>query len=210
MLNPSEKKNLSYFSEHKETFLFYDVDQLENKIIECRNQILSISDDDPEIFYKEQEFINKLIEDFLEEKERFNKVFKTELGSYYFILESGQSLRIKANFLKEKEKKLYENKIKTKFELMPLSHAIVFSKESPRKTKTDLHGNVLEITIKEVPYQIGTLPIEIGFEEEQNHPLIIREKKMVKIISQPLFSEDPNFIPPTPYHVGHPIVEIIK
>jgi hypothetical protein len=47
----------------------------------------------------EQQKIAELIEELLSEKEKFNKIFKTKNGSIYFVLDSGESFRIKNDAL---------------------------------------------------------------------------------------------------------------
>jgi|GEM_PF-3761575 len=50
----------------------------------------------------QQQKIAELIESLLGEKEKFSRIFKTEKGSIYFVLDSGESLRIKNEAEREK------------------------------------------------------------------------------------------------------------
>src|SRR5713226_6220320 len=72
----------------------------------CQDELNSIADkrapysertevNHAKIKKKEQVIIKNLRSELLGQKDRFKNVFKTERGSFYFVTETGQSLRFK-------------------------------------------------------------------------------------------------------------------
>lgn len=145
-----------------------------------------------------------LIQELLKEKDLFKHIFKTEKGSIYFTLKTGESLRIKYN----------ENK--KCFEAQPLLNKIIFvdEKEADIISSKRKSGEEMEYFfnsgINKTSYKKGAIPIEIGINGKKQIEFSERDDN-IKILGTR--SDDGcklyHFFA-SGYHIGHKITEIIK
>ena len=141
-----------------------------------------------------QLFLNEL----LRSKDRFFRVFKTEHGSYYFSIASGEVFRIKF--------KRFKN-IPGFYQLHPIMKNIFFlpQAESDRILK---EGNLAENINKPInlsDYVNGAVPFEINkYESSVLSDYILEDN--VLLVGKPSL---PKYKAPSS-HIGHPIVEILK
>lgn len=129
----------------------------------------------------------EFIESLLKEKERFDKVYRTTGGSYYFVLPDGHSLRFK--YMKEK------NGV-SKYEVQTIMEETVFI--SPDQY-TVIKNSGFYNGFKEVGFDVGNIPFEVSSGKGEK----VFDKNgsgMVTVDAQTLKK----------YHFGHPISEIVK
>lgn len=150
---------------------------------------------------KKEEFVNDFINELIESKEKFAKIFKTENGSIYFVIKDGESLRFK-------KQKVVSDTFETK--IQPITSKILFISEEDaekiiKERTLESFGSgdpraKEEKEIKIVKYGIGTTPLELNLSQDWPDRLEIKEKDG-ETVSISGFG---------PYHVGHAIKEIIK
>lgn len=158
---------------------------------------------------KNQELIKNFIKKLIEKKDKFHYVFKTEKGSIYFVLESGQSWR-------------FQKKI-NKYEVQPILNKIFFINREIAKEFENAEDNysdglqefILNRKISTINPRIGAVPFEfwitglteIIFKQEKNYIQIIGTK-----YREDNNGEDDKVLPhfASGCHMGHSITEIIK
>ncbi|HOX97067.1 MAG TPA: hypothetical protein PL066_01775 [bacterium] len=156
----------------------------------------------------QQEYLSKqeeVIRNFADKhKDILRAVFQTDSGSWYFWSKSGLSLRVK----KDKQRHVYiDQPVMEKLYFLSAEHYREASRalnlmesKDPQFFSVDLAPGVYPLELStvnrtgEAPnYQIKEEPVNDG--------------TMVKII---LDRSDETYVVPCPYHVGHPVSEIIK
>ncbi|MEI6296887.1 MAG: hypothetical protein WCO84_04560 [bacterium] len=140
-----------------------------------------------------EEYTVGYMQELLKSKEKFLNVFKTENGSLYFVVKSGQSLRFKKQ---ETGNGDFETKIN------PIMDKIFFIDEGEvyeimKEDKIELNE---EKIIKIVKYGIGVRPFELNFYKDRSTKMEIVEIGSDNILVKGF----------APYHIGHKITEIIK
>ena len=128
-------------------------------------------------------YVYKKIQSLVEMKDRFQHVFTTDQGSHYFVLASGESLRIK-----------------TKSDFMPIQpimKRIVFITDVESRRLMDL-TTIDNITITTTSYGVGVHPFEFGI-MEYPESAIEEAGDTIKMVN---FSSG--------MHPGNKIVKIIK
>lgn len=144
---------------------------------------------------KRQQLLKEFIDKQIKGKDRYENIFRTEKGSIYFILVSGESLRVK-----QQEEGL---------KLQPLCRKVFYvdpqqDKElSEFSKKYNFQEEIIGTPIKTITCDVGATPIEFG----------ITHMPEIK------FTEEPGKITilgdilgdfASGYHRGHQITEIIK
>lgn len=144
---------------------------------------------------QKQEAIKKFIDEQVEEKVRYQHIFKTENGSIYFQLMSGESLRIKQN--------------DGKYEIKALCNKIIYLDEEQANelirldTNNTLQEKIIGMPIRTSACQIGMTPFE--FEIYQSFPINYTESDRTIIIHGDELGSFANGS-----HIGHKITEIVK
>lgn len=153
-----------------------------------------------EILKKDIDFTS-LVNSLVQEKSRFKSIFRTEKGSYYFVLLSGETVRFKN-----------ENTSVT-----PFMKYIFFIDESSARRLVEFtkefkgNNNIFKILgpIKTYPIREGLHPLEVGL---VNDP----REAVFELIDDNLFVKgskfkDEEFNPDYsgPWHLGHKITHII-
>ena len=111
-MEKNPQKQLSKSEGISDSMLISDIEQ---KVEETKNKLYD--GDIAPTTESRREIIVGLLEDLLNHKEKFKNVFKTENGSTYFILNSGESIRIK---------KQTPSKWESEYEIQPLLKKIFF------------------------------------------------------------------------------------
>ncbi len=143
---------------------------------------------------KKEQVLAEFIEKLMESKESLSRIFKTENGSTYFILKTGECLRFK-------RQKIGSDYFEIKPQ--PVMGNVIMIKDDDvyRITKEHLLEGATEgeVVLKKAEYTIGNTPFEMNFVHEWPDKLLIKEEADAVLIKG--FG---------PYHVGHKIIEIIK
>lgn len=189
-----------------------NISDFEDKIEE---KLLKISFDERQA--KKQEIIATFIDQLIQEKNRFKFVFQTldqtipdhvvkyadKIGSYYFILNSGESFRIKWSV--------------DGYKIMPVYGKIFFVDEKTLDKILEIDNrqfNLINYSIKKSPIAKNTTPIEINniylpvealFSEDENEITILGTHFKEGDISKKLEEQISSGL-----HIGHPINNIIK
>ncbi|HVZ66966.1 MAG TPA: hypothetical protein VG917_01770 [Patescibacteria group bacterium] len=173
----------------------YTVDELQEE----KNKLEDLIDGIPyeERSIKEQQLIQGFIDKQIKEKDRFQNVFKTDQGSVYFTLSTGESLRIKQR--------------EGKWEMQPICRKIFYTdndtadefEEDVRKGHSE-YEPIIGKPISTTELKIGATPIE--FEILGGTPPIAFEESPGKIVIK---GDHMGFFA-SGYHRGHPITEVIK
>lgn len=142
-----------------------------------------------------------LVNKFIQEKSRFNTIFRTEKGSFYFVLPSGETVRFKN-----------ENTSVT-----PFMKNIFFIDESTARiiveTAKEFKGNnnIFKILgpIKIYPLREGLHPLEVGLVNDPREAVfeLIDDNLFVK--GSKFKDEELNPDYSGPWHLGHKITHII-
>jgi hypothetical protein len=152
-----------------------------------------------EIRIREQAAIENFIESKINEKFRFQHIFRTDKGSLYFVDESGESWRIKQT----------EEGLRSE----PVCRKIVFvTQETSQELLKKMKGmegsdSFLNDKIPTVPLRAGVVPFEFGI---SHFPEIVSEDLAGSITILGTRYKDeikPHFA--SGVHVGHPVTEII-
>jgi len=142
-----------------------------------------------------------LVEKFIADKEKLAHIFQTEQGSYYFVLRSGHSWRIKSE-----ERGLTSQ---------PIIDNIFFIDKKTAREILDDHSrgdaqNLIDREIKCVDYQKGACPFEIGI-HNYNRPAIEKAGRYIRILgTMPPDRDKLEKQISCGTHIGHEITEIIK
>lgn len=143
----------------------------------------------------------QIIEKMIVEKEKLAHIFQTGKGSYYFVLHSGYSWRIKS-----KEGVLASQPIMDN----------IFFLDDKIGTKildevSEQGANVMvDQKIECVDYQINARPLELGL-HNYYRPALERSKGYIKILgTMPEKSDELEKTISFGAHIGHEITEIIK
>jgi hypothetical protein len=135
-------------------------------------------------------------------KEKFAHIFQTEMGSYYFVLQSGHCFRIKST-----EKSLLTQPIMDNVFFMGMSESDLLLDEMAKKGPTILLDRLLDVT----ELKKGVCPVETGMHNIGSSPSITRFDHAIKIMGS--ISKDGKIIDKQIYggvHFGNAISEIIK
>lgn len=130
----------------------------------------------------------ELIEKLLEQKEFFQKVYRTSNGSFYFVLSDGSSIRFK--FIKEK------NGL-NKYEPQNLMDETMFISQEEYDS---IKESGFQYKLHESGFSVGSIPFEVSRKKEGEPILVSVGDNEFKINEQDLDR----------YHFGHPISEILK
>jgi hypothetical protein len=162
--------------------------------------------EEPVDYYEHEEKIKKLIHDLLQRKEDFAHIFKTEKGSMYFVLPTGESFRMKLSG--------------GHWYPQPITKEIFFvGFEQSQNLKTKWREGNYSEPIPLVDYQVGAAPIEMNLDDgesrnilEKNADTIILKGSRVKLKNHQTGISEEHYspVPLAPIHRGHAIVEIIK
>ena len=198
----------------------FKIDELKNILKELQEQEEIIWDENIDEDSKIAKIIEnrkKLVETFILEAGRFDKVFETSLGSVYFVLSSGESLRAK-HFSKNNYSSPYFPEVEH-FGFGSIKQNIFFldSVEVDRLTKSDFlfyHGS----NISTVDYAIGMHPFELNIDGFGFRIVFEMEDNILKLIGTESEDREGNKKIDTNEsqevtggtHIGHPITKIIK
>jgi len=153
----------------------------------------------PEIIKEINEQAQAFLDETLNSKDRFSKVFRTELGSYYFVIDSGEGFRVKWNPLKSGKGGFFQIQpiMKTTF-FLPQAEADRILKDK----RLELHiGKPIQTT----EYEKGAVPLELNkHESEANSEYTLTGKTLV--ISEPT----PSKYKAPACHIGNAVSEILK
>jgi hypothetical protein len=142
--------------------------------------------------YTEKKKLKKaLFELLLSEKERFASVFKTEQGSVYFVVDSGQVFRVK---ISERDNTIEPQNIMKKLYFIAESAVPLLAGQK----YDDIYG----VPIPVVEFGMGVYPLEVN--DETLPQMVVDEIDGTVVLSLADFQQVPNF------HLGHKIIEIIK
>jgi len=164
---------------------------LQKTIQSLRDELLSSDKESPE-----QTLLKKFIEQQIEKKDTYKNIFRTEQGSIYFILETGESLRIK-------------NTAEEKLEVQPILNHIYFIDRDQRdkleemRQQDSLQENIINKPIQIHPCKTGLIPFEFGIEGMQEIH-VIKKNDVITITGDNYGSFASG------YHIGHKIIEMIK
>ncbi len=133
-----------------------------------------------------------LVHSLLREKDKFKQVFQTEKGSYYFVLKTGESFRIKNNSA---------DPAKENFEITEVLQKIYFITPDQNEHLKAIYYNdgplgIRNKTINPSTCIVGNFPIEIV-----DQKYVEESKSLVK------FKDN---LEPHSIHYGHTISNIIK
>ncbi|MCX6745078.1 MAG: hypothetical protein NTX82_06155 [Candidatus Parcubacteria bacterium] len=149
-----------------------------------------------------QQLHGNLIENLIRDQEKLAKIFQTENGSYYFILQSGHCLRIKKG-----DKGLHSE---------PITDNVFFVAAKTGQEILDQYDKygtpgIVDKEIKLTNYQIGARPLEIGLHNYAQSPVIDNRGSAIIILGAKLKGSN-EVIKQVAcgMHVGHEITEIIK
>lgn len=161
---------------------------------------------DKKISWQEyQELVQKLhqniIDNLISQKEKLSHIFQTERGSYYFVLNSGHSWRIKSG-----EKGLVSQPIIDNVFFVDNKEADDIIREIEKYGTNCLIGRDIECA----SFKKGVSPLEIGI-HNANKPVLEKVGRWLKILgSRPRDKEVLEKNITCGVHIGHEINEIIK
>jgi hypothetical protein len=143
--------------------------------------------------------VEKFIEELLAEKDKFSKVFKTEHGSIYFVLEDGKSLRFKYSLVGRDK-------------IRPIKEKIFFisTEVGEELRRVPMRTNINK-KIPLINYEVGATPLELNRISDQDKT--IYEELEGALILTGTIDQNGNFTDMGAYgswHFGHPVSEIIK
>lgn len=142
-----------------------------------------------------QQRFAELREKLLGDKDRFQHIYKTMSGSLYFLLQSGESFRMK------------EEETGIGFGPEPVTQAVIFvTPQQLRQIQERNDDFRLALTSEPIQAQkceVGMVPIEINMVGEPEISLLTDEDSMLTIQPGPDRSIDI-------YHIGHPISEVVR
>ena len=191
------------------------LDELFNRVSVIRRQLLEINSKSQDLdAYNTArgEVVLSFLKELLLEANRFDKVFKTEKGSIYFVLFSGETLRFKISG----GKNIFGlnnplDPVIPIFTLSPITGKVFFVDSET------LHefNHMLKITddwrnkrIKTTDIVIGSHPIELNIlEKDGNKISFVDYGDSFELIGGTL---DPEDLPMGNIHTGHQISEIIS
>ena len=142
-----------------------------------------------------QRLVRELVEQLTGEKQRFKHVFTTKVGSTYFCLHSGESLRIQRS----------ENGLEVK----PIFRHIYFidehQAEELKATQNRWYSDhsILHRPIPVVDCTVGAFPFEFGI-------IGMSEIDVAKASGTIMIAGDRNGDFSSGSHIGHQIIEVIK
>lgn len=148
----------------------------------------------------------RFLSELLSEPDRFARVFKTEKGSYYFVLDNGKSLRIKY------QTDVHDNQEEPSYyELQPLMQKIYGLNGDLTRTE-DRSGNVRSLSFQSIPLEKGQQIIEVGISQNNGPVYQFKEDSdgRIEASEEPESIEKRGYQSPIAYHLGHSITEIIK
>jgi len=144
---------------------------------------------------KKQYLLRDFAEKQISEKERYENIFRTEQGSIYFTLPTGESLRIKQRG--------------DEWKLQPLCRKVFYVDSQQGEDlllmlrSNNFQEEIIGAPIKTVSCGIGAMPVEFG----------ITHMPEIKFSEEPgeiIIKGDSMGVFASGYHQGHPITEIIK
>lgn len=137
-------------------------------------------------FEDEDVAVDKLVDSLLAETDKFDKVFRTDQGSVYFVTKDGASMRVKLT-------------ARGILKIQPILSKLVFIPQSEvdriLQTTTD---QMFDQPFTTCGYEVGATPLELGLRdgppldiEEDEHSISFKER-------------------PVGWHIGHPVGEIVQ
>lgn len=160
--------------------------------------------------------LRELIAKLIKEKEKFGHIFETEHGSVYFMLQSGESLRVKCSHGKFNE-----------YSVNHVLKDIFFISESEQERLLDIckksgrhHDGVLGVPIEIVSLSEGSCPVELNMYDSDRKfdTAIMKSGNKVKLVA-PKFGwtqrfdfneEDAQGQISNGIHIGHKITKVIR
>ena len=153
----------------------------------------------------EKEALEKFVQGLIESKERFASVFKTSRDSFYFHLQSGQTVRFK--YVDFGDGPILRSQ--------PMTKELFFLKrEDALRIAHDKFGPEVGKQIVMAKYEIGSHPIEFDFEEGVADRIVYEKNeqgfvvKGAEVIGVGFTDKKDEMM--GIYHIGHPVTEIIK
>lgn len=143
----------------------------------------------------------EFIEDLFEQKDRFDKIFRTSNGSTYFVIQSGEAMRIKHD-------EHFGYRI-TSF----TSKLVLVDKDMVNEIRSwmkndhgDSGSNLLDKPILKTDLKVGAVPVDFGivgyptidYKEDETSITLLGEK------------ESGRHIMASGFHIGHEVTEVIK
>lgn len=159
---------------------------------------------------KDHEVVSNFLDALLSQKERFTHVYETEKGSTYFVLKSGESLRLKRS--RDDEEKWGRYSVK------PMMEKTVFiPSETVELLKTKLHegysstSSWIGIDFKMGEYEVGMHPFEINMVHQQGRRMFMETNndtfRFVGSEEEGItYTDELN----AAYHPGNKIIKIIN
>lgn len=114
----------------------------------------------------------------LKEQERFRHIFKTELGSIYFVLHSGHCMRLLHRIVPHTEQ--WTDPPVWEYTPVALTENIFFTHDNVEVVEEQ--GAVTRIVITPALCAVGALPVEVGLLEAWNYPFSIKQTENGKIV----------------------------
>ncbi len=163
---------------------------------------------------KYHEFYNvemrALIESLIKESERFKHVFQTSNGSSYFVLNSGESQRIKCS----------DNKFDSR-SIQPLLNDLFFVSDAEFERLIKLvkgsylrYDALLGIPIEEVDFAVGAHPIELNMHHAPSpFDILLERSGNIMFLNAKKHEWDPPGLQgqiSNGVHIGNRVVKIIK
>lgn len=138
----------------------------------------------------EEEMVEAFMVQLLSDRDRFQKIFKTVKGSTYFVVETGSSLRFRAQS-------------QGRSRIQPVAHhqILIARPQLGRLGDAYSEGNtgLVGVELMKSPYEVGSIPFEFD-------PITGNRKAPYEETSERLLLL--NGV--SRHHFGHEIVEIIK
>ena len=208
--------------EVRESGVMYTPEEFENEHNKWSNQLLSSeegqvalkSDEAFKAFFDRE--MSKRIERLVREKHKFRNIFKTSSGSVYFVLQNGESVRIKS----------YDGKFEEYSKHPPLKDLLFISKTEQERLLNVMknsgrhHDGILGVPFETTPFQNDVCPIELNlyFSDRRFDTSIVEENGRVKLLApnnkwsqeETWYEEDARGQISNGIHIGRPITQIIK
>lgn len=159
--------------------------------------------DDKSIELKELRVKYKqLIDQLIAQKDRFQNIYQTEKGSYYFTFTSGETLRFKCQKDTDDSPSYYWPQ--------PIMQQIYGIDGEIIPLETDEHGNIMKIGFKKVPLIQGNGIIEIGILGREEYSCKENDEGLTECTQKPDSIQKNGYQSQVIYHPGHKIINVIK
>ena len=158
---------------------------------------------------------NAQVEQLLSERARFKRIFKTSNGSIYFQLETGECARVK-NISNKSE---FDQGEGVHYKFQPLTTDLVFISQAETEKilngMRNRQGMRPRDKIKTTDFAEGAYPLELNLYNYGIKNIFKKEDRVLDLLGTSDRSDSYSSVRVEdrlegPYHLGHPIAEIIK